>query len=452
MIPVLTPDEMHAADEAADDPIDVLIERAGAHVARVVLGLLGGAYGRTVNVVAGPGNNGADGRVAADRLRARGVVVRLFDAVDMPAALPPADLVVDAAFGSGFRGSWELPDIGEAILLAVDVPTGLDGLTGIAAAATRAADATVTFCAARPGHVLNDGPAMVGRLTVADIGVPVGAPTMHIVESSDIAAWILPRGRDTHKWANAVRVVAGSPGMTGAAHLVAAAALRAGSGMVAVSSPGIDSDTPVEAVDRRVPPFDWADAVLADLFRFHALVLGPGLGRNEYTVPSLVRTVLESVVPMVIDGDGLFALSWNEAGNPGFLAAREVPTVLTPHDGEYGLLTGHRPGDDRIAAAHRLVDLTGATVLLKGPTTVVAAPDGRTMLVTNGSERLATAGTGDVLSGVIGAFLAAGVPAPEAAAAAAWVHAEAAVGGAAGLLAGDLLHTIPRVIEQCRLR
>jgi NAD(P)H-hydrate epimerase len=452
MIPVLTPDEMRAADEAAGDAIDVLIDRAGAHVARVALDMLGGAYGRTVNVVAGPGNNGADGRVAAARLRARGVVVREIDALRPPAALPPADLVIDAAFGSGFRGPWHLPDIGGAMLLAVDVPTGLDGRTGVAAEGTRAADATVTFCAARPGHVLNDGPAMVGRLTVADIGVAVGEPTMHIVEGSDVAAWVPRRERGAHKWANAVRVVAGSPGMTGAAHLVAAAALRAGSGMVVVSSPGIESDTPVEAVDRRVPPFDWADAVLADLFRFHALVVGPGLGRNEYTVPSLVRTVLESVVPLVIDGDGLYALSWNEAGNAGFLAEREVSTVLTPHDGEYGLLTGRRPGDDRIAAAHALVALTGATVLLKGPTTVVAAPDGSTMLVTNGSERLATAGTGDVLSGLIGAFLAMGVPALEAAAAAAWVHAEAAAVGDVGLLAGDLLRTVPEVIERCRLR
>ena len=141
-------------------------------------------------------------------------------------------------------------------------------------------------------------------------------------------------------------------------------------------------------------------------------------------MPSLVRTVLESVVPIVVDGDGLFALSWNEDGDPSFLIEREVATVLTPHDGEFGLLTGHRPGTDRIADAHRLAEMTGAIVLLKGPTTVVAAPDGRTYLVANGTERLATAGTGDVLSGLIGAFLAAGTPAPEAAAAGAWVHAE----------------------------
>ena len=451
MIPVLTPDEMRAVDAAAAVAEDVLIDRAGAAVARVAIDMMGGAYGRTVHVIAGPGNNGADGRVAAARLAERGVRVRITDALHGPPSLSSCDLVVDAAFGSGFRGSWRMPATHGVPVLAVDVPTGLDGRTGAAAPGTPRAETTVTFCAPYPGHLLGDGPEVVGELVVADIGLDPGTPDTHLVEASDVARWVPPRDRDAHKWADGVRVVAGSPGMTGAAHLATAAALRAGSGMVAVSSPGIEADVPTEAVDRRVPPFDWADAVLDDLYRFHALVLGPGLGREEYTVPSLVRTVLEAVVPMVIDGDGLFALSWNEAGDPSFLSDREVPTVLTPHDGEYGLLTGRRPGPDRVAAAHRLVDSTGATVLLKGPTTVVAAPDGRTLLVGNGSERLATAGTGDVLSGVIGAFLAKGVPAPEAAAAAAWVHAEAAAAGRPGLIAGDLLPLIPGVIEGCRV-
>jgi NAD(P)H-hydrate epimerase len=236
--------------------------------------------------------------------------------------------------------------------------------------------------------------------------------------------------------------------MTGAANLAAASALRGGSGMVAVSCPGVDADLPIEAVDRRVQPFDWADAVLSDLHRFQALVLGPGLGREEHTVPSLVRTVLESVVPIVVDGDGLFALSWNEDGDPSFLAGREISTVLTPHDGEYGLLTGRRPGVDRVGDAHRLAEMTGATVLLKGPTTVVAEPGGRTLLVANGSERLATAGTGDVLSGLIGAFLARGAAATEAAAAAAWVHAEAAARCSAGMVAGDLLAVLPELFGE----
>ncbi len=450
MIPVLTPEQMREVDARADTPVEVLIDRAGWAVAHSALRLLGGGYGRIVNIVAGPGNNGADGRVAGKRLRERGVSVRVFDALDCPDVLPSADLVVDAAFGSGFRGSWRMPDIGNTPILAVDVPTGLDGATGEAESSTRRASATVTFCAPSPGQFLNDGPGLVGELTVADIGLDAGTTSTHLVEGADIAAWVPRRGRDAHKWVHGVRIVAGSIGMTGAAGLAAAAALRGGSGMVAVSSPGTESAVPTEAVERRVPPFDWADAVLSDLHRFQALVLGPGLGREEHTVPSLVRTVLESVVPIVVDGDGLFALSWNEDGDPSFLIEREVATVLTPHDGEFGLLTGHRPGTDRIADAHRLAEMTGATVLLKGPTTVVAAPDGRTYLVANGTERLATAGTGDVLSGLIGAFLAAGTPAPEAAAAGAWVHAESAAIASAGMIAGDLLTTIPLVIEQGR--
>ncbi len=451
MIPVVTIEQMRAIDAAAPEPVETLIDRAGAAVAREALRLLGGGYGRTVVVLAGPGNNGADGRVAADRLRERGVRVRVVDATDVPTELPPADLVIDAAFGTGFRGSWRPPDVGGAMVLAVDVPTGLDAESGLAAATTLRADATVTFAAAKPGHVLGDGPDVVGALTIADIGLRVESPTIGIVTAADVAAWIPPRQRSAHKWDDAVRVVAGSAGMTGAAHLAAAAAQRAGAGMVAMSSPGIDADAPTEAVDCRLPSVDWADDVLADLHRFHALVVGPGLGREDHTVPSIVRTVVESVVPVVVDGDGLFALSWNDEGTPDFLRDREVATVLTPHDGEYALLTGSPPGDDRIAAAVQLVRRSGAVVLLKGPTTVVAAPDGPTMLVVNGDERLATAGTGDVLSGIIGALLARGVPPAKAAAAGAFLHAEAAAAsGRVGLVASDLIDAIPMVMERAR--
>lgn len=450
MIPVATPSEKRAADLAADASVEVLIERAGAGVARAATELLGGRYGRTVNVIAGPGNNGADGRVAATQLRRSGLAVRVFDVREVPDHLPAADLVIDAAFGSGFRDSWQMPHIGEARVLAVDVPTGLDAGTGIATEHTQRADVTVTFGVLSPGHLLNDGPGMVGELRVVDIGLPTGAPTTHVVEAADIANWLPARSRDAHKWAHGVRVVAGSTGMTGAAHLAAAAALRGGSGMVAVSSPGIDADAPIEAVDVRLPPFDWADTALADLHRYQALVIGPGLGRENYTMPSVVKMVVGAVVPTVIDGDGLFALSWNEEGDPSFLADRDVPTVLTPHDGEFGLLTGHRPGDDRIGDAHELAHRTGAVVVLKGPTTVIAEPTGGTLLVSNGSERLATAGSGDVLSGLIGAFLATGVDAFHAAAGAAWVHAEAAARGTTGLIASDLVVQIPDVIESCR--
>lgn len=456
MIPVVTPDEMRAVDAAAPEPVGVLVERAGAAVARVALRLLGGGYGRTVAVIAGPGNNGADGRVAAARLRERGVSVRVHDARDLPAAIAPCDLLVDAAFGTGFHGTWRPPAHDARAILAVDVPTGLDALTGHAPPHVLRADATVTFQAAKPGHVLHDGPDVVGELVVADIGLDVTGATMGIVEASDVAAWLPERPRAAHKWRSAVRLVAGSPGMTGAAHLAARAAQRAGSGMVVVSTPGLDpvalhTATPIEAVGRAVPPSEWDEAVTSDLHRFESLVIGPGLGRAPGTVTSIVRTVTRAAVPVVVDGDGLFAMSWNEAGTPAFLRDRAEATVLTPHDGEYALLTGDAPGPDRVAAARQLVEASGAVVLLKGPTTVVAEPSGRVWFVDEGDQRLATAGTGDVLAGIVGALLATGLDAGRAAAAGAWIHARAgSLLPARGLVAGDLCDVLPAVLQACR--
>jgi NAD(P)H-hydrate epimerase len=219
--------------------------------------------------------------------------------------------------------------------------------------------------------------------------------------------------------------------------------------MVVVSTPGADSgDAPVEAVTRHVPLFDWDAVVLSDLHRFEVLLVGPGLGRADHTVPSVVRAVTRALVPVVVDGDGLFAMSWNEAGTPEFLRDRAGPTILTPHDGEYALLTGTPPGRDRVAAVRRLVEMSGSVVLLKGPTTVVGAPDGRIRFVTNGDQRLATAGTGDVLAGIVAAFVARGVEPLEAAACGAWVHAAAASSlEPTGLVAGDLIGAIPAALS-----
>lgn len=451
MIPVLTPEEMRAVDEQADVAVSVLIDRAAAAVAREAVRMLGGTYGRVVNVIAGPGNNGADGRGAARRLEQRGVRVRVFAAAECPARLPPADLVIDAAYGTGFRGEWHPPEVGDTPVLAVDIPTGIDGLTGQGRGRVLAADTTVTFAAAKPGSFFAAGRIASGRVVVADIGLDVSRATTHVVEASDVSHWLRPRSRTAHKWSHAVRVVAGSTGMVGAARLVAAAAQRAGAGIVHLSSPGIDGTPPVETVGRRIPAFDWADAVLADHHRFHALVIGPGLGREDYTVPSVTKVIAEAVIPVVVDGDGLFALSWNPDGAPTMLREREVPTLLTPHDGEFALLTGSAPGPDRIAAARRLAQSTGATVLLKGPVTVVAEPAGEVLLVDHGDERLATAGSGDVLAGIIGGLVSTGVAVFEAAAAGAWIHADAAARArAVGLVASDLLFTIPDVVDALR--
>lgn len=458
MIPVVTPEHMRRVDAAAGESLDTLVARAGEAVARVAVELLGGTYGRTVSVLAGPGNNGADGRVAAERLRARGVRVHVLATEALPAELAPSDLVIDAGFGTGFRvdregtAPWRPPDVGRTPVLAVDVPSGLDGRTGVAAEGTLPAVATVTFGALKPGHLFGRGPDLCGDLRLAPIGLgpaieATGGSTTGVVEQADVAAWVPPRGRADHKWLSAVRIVAGSPPMRGAASLCAAAAHRAGAGIVVLSVPGAEAHAPVEVIDRAVPARAWVADVLTDLHRFHALLVGPGLGRDDDTRTAVAELVAASDLPAVVDGDGLAALPWNATGDLGYLRDRRGPVVLTPHDGEFALLTGRRPGTDRPAAAHALAERTGAVVLLKGPTTVVADPAGPTLLVTNGDQRLATAGTGDVLAGIIAALLARGAAPAHAAAGGAWLHAAAAQAGPRhGLVASDLLLELPGVL------
>ncbi len=442
MIAVLTPTEMAAVDAAAPESAEVLINRAGAAVAATALAMLGGGYGRRVVVVAGKGNNGADGRSAAVRLRRRGVRVDVVDAASAPERLPPADLVVDAAYGTGFRGSYEAPATDGAPVLAVDIPSGVDGLTGRAEGRVLAATRTLTLAALKPGLLLPPGRALAGEVVVADIGLTATARA-GVVEASDVRDWLPPRAPDTHKWMAAVLVVAGSPGMGGAAWLAAAAAQRAGAGMVRVASPGggYESAPVVEAVGLALPAERWAAGVLDGLERCHALVIGPGLGAAAATQEAIRAVLAAASVPVVVDGDGLRAID-RDAGSA--LRARTTGTVLTPHDGEYERLTGERPGADRVAAARSLAAATGAVVLLKGSTTVVSDPDGLVRIVTTGDARLATAGTGDVLSGIIGALLARGLSPLNAAAAGAWLHGYAAMlRSAAGFVASDLIAALP---------
>ncbi len=457
MVPIVTGEEMRAVDfAAAAEGVaeDVLVGRAGAAVARAAVRMLGGTYGRVVHVIAGKGNNGADGRVAAARLAARGVKVRVFDAAECPAELPPADLVIDAAYGTGFRGTWDPPEVGDTPVLAVDIPSGVDATTGAAAGAVLAATRTVTFAALKPGLLLAPGSELAGEVEVADIGLDSLVQQhahAHLVQASDVAAWLPGREVDAHKWRGAVRLVAGSVGMTGAARLAARAAMRAGAGIVHLSSPGtLVADAPVEVVQRPVPMVGWVATVLDSLDRFHALVVGPGLGRDDAATAETRRLVVEAALPAVVDGDGLFAMAWNAEGAAALLRRRHsVPTVLTPHDGEFALLMGAAPGADRLVAARRLAADTGCVVLLKGPATVVADPEGTTLVVTTGDRRLATAGTGDVLAGIIGALLAQGMGAVQAAAAGAWLHGHAArLAPATGMVAGDIADHLPQVFEE----
>ena len=307
-----------------------------------------------------------------------------------------------------------------------------------------AADRTVTFQALKPGLLFGDGPSLSGEVEVVDIGLDVSRATSHLVDAGDVAAWFPQRPVDAHKWSTAVRIVAGSPGMLGAAGLAARGAARCGAGLVAVSSPGGNAPVPLEVLQPSLPDTEWADEVLDGLGRHRALVVGPGLGRASATVASIRRVISRSTLPVVADGDALHAIA---TGDLLALADRPAPTVLTPHDGEFEQLTGAPPAPDRIEAARSLASRLGCTVLLKGPATVIADPTGDVLVVDHGDERLATAGSGDVLAGMIGALLAADLPPLRAAATAAWLHADAARRGPrVGLVASDLPDLLPATI------
>ena len=439
MIPVVEPEEMRALDAASSVGVDALIERAGAAVARVALETLGGAYGRRVVVVCGKGTNGADGRAAASVLRARGVRVVEMDAASAAGAvLPACDLVIDAAYGTGFRGSWEPPVVPDgALVLAVDVPSGPASW----------ADLTVTFAALKPSLAF-DREERAGVVLVEDIGLEgvSSAARCWVVEPGDVRGALPRRPRVAHKYHAAVAVVAGSPGMTGAAALTAAGVLRSGSGYCRLAAPGVDAVVggPIEAVTVPLPASGWADEALAACDRMRALAIGPGLGRSSSVAADVRRVVAEAPVPVVVDADGLFAL-----GECPSIGRDDV--VLTPHEGEFARLAGSPPpvdGEERLEAVRSLAARVGAVVLLKGPVTVVADPSGEARLSRMGTPALATAGTGDVLTGIVASFLAQGLSPLDAASVAATAHGAAALSGpSVGLVAGELPVLVARFLS-----
>lgn len=479
MIPVLTPEEMAGVDRSATEAVEVLVGRAGAAVARAATRLLrssrGRVYGARVIVVSGPGNNGADGRDAARRLAARGAAVTVVDARSLVEGSllggpgESVELVIDAAFGTGLSRPYHPPAVGPAPVLAVDIPSGIGGLTGSVVGtsdddggAVHAA-VTVTFAALKPGLLLGAGAAACGSVEVADIGLDAGvdaAARAWLVTDDDVD--LLPaRPREAHKWQSAVYVVAGSPGMNGAPYLASHAALRTGAGYVRLAIPGVDAGAaglpPGELVNVGLPAKGWEDVVTDGLDRFSCLVVGPGLGAagrgpdGSTGVDTPVgRLVARATVPVVVDADGLNALGSLDAVATVVGEGADRPVVLTPHNGEFARLTGARAGDDRLVAdrleaVRDAASRSGAIVALKGSTTVVAHPDGRVLLANAGSSRLATAGTGDVLGGVIGALVARGTPAWEAAALGAHIHGRAAAQGPAeGLVASD----VPELVSQ----
>ena len=438
MIPIVTPTEMAAIDAAAPEPVDVLIRRAAWALAGEARRLMGRTYGTRVVVIAGPGNNGADGRVAGQLLARRGARVRTVPVGEWAEATSAErmqilrggpDLIVDAAFGTGLSRPWDPgPAPMDVPVLAVDIPSGVDGNTGELLGQPWNATATVTFGALKPGQLVGPGADLCGPISLHRIGLDTTSAEAHLLVEEDAHEMWPRRAPDTHKWRAATWIIGGSPGMRGAPGLAATAAARCGAGYVRGSSPGCIPDAvaapwPVEVVEHPIAATDWAGAVLADAGRFDSIAVGPGLGRSAESMVA-VRMLAEQLgCSLVLDADALYAF----AGAPERLAQRvgseRQATVITPHEGEFAALFGRPVSADRLADVRACAALTDAIVLLKGPTTVIGSPDGRVRLVRGQEPRLAVAGSGDVLTGVLAAALACGSDPFDAVSAAAYLHA-----------------------------
>jgi ADP-dependent NAD(P)H-hydrate dehydratase / NAD(P)H-hydrate epimerase len=430
--PVVTSAEMRSADDAAMRRVthEALVERAGFAVALEAARLLPHVYGAHVAVLCGPGSNGADGVVAARHLQRRGAVSEVLEVGSLPPRLEGFDLVVDAAFGTGLSRRFDAPELDDSVpVLAVDIASGVDPDTGLAAGRSLRATRTVAMGARKRGHLLADGAELSGSITVAPLGIDVVDAEAWLVEDADLSL-LPPLARTDHKWRRSVVIVAGSPGVLGAPGLACDGALSVQAGMVLLCAPDVsrrrDGPWPPEVVRLPASANDVEKVVLDALERARALVMGPGLGRSaklQRTVTELLRATRE---PVVLDADALHLVDADT------LLARQSrggsPVVLTPHDGEFAAMFGAPPGTDRFAAARDAASRTGCTVVLKGATTVVAspAPSGLAMLAVDaGTPDLATPGTGDVLAGIIGGLLARGVPAHLAGALGAHVHGRA---------------------------
>lgn len=409
----------------------VLMEHAGIGLARVVERCA--PSGRVV-VVCGKGNNGGDGHVAARALRGTGREVRVVRAFEEPFDPAGAEVIVDALLGTGFSGAPRDPLDGviAAInaagvpVVAADMPSGVNGSTGEVEGVAVCATATATFHRAKPGLWVHPGKAHAGEVHVVDIGVPPGAPGDPAVGliAPAVLRGLPGRAAASSKFSSGtVVVVGGSPGLTGAPIMAAHAAMRAGAGYVIIAS-GRANETafafrPVEAM---LCPVDTVDEALEVIERADAVVLGPGLGRDGGAQAFARELYARIEAPLVLDADGLNAFALAD------MPERPAPTVLTPHAGELGRLLGCESaeiGAHRLDCAREAACRSGALVVLKGDDTLIAAPDGRVAVSPGGAPALATAGTGDVLSGVIAALLARGAEPWHAAAAAVWAHVRA---------------------------
>nr|WP_294500995.1 NAD(P)H-hydrate dehydratase [uncultured Rhodopila sp.] len=459
-IELLTPEQMGRADGAAGVSGPVLMEAAGRAVARAVKRHFRPCR---VLVLAGPGNNGGDGYIAARLLSRLGWPLRVAAlapprdgsdaagaarlwhgpmAVFDPAEAARADMVIDAAFGAGLTRPVEglVADTLRAArrVVAVDVPSGLDGATGAAMGSATAAELTVTFFRLKPGHLLLPGRDLCGRIELADIGIP--SAVLDAIAPATFAnlpsLWRLPMLRDDgHKYSRGHVTVVGGAAMTGAARLAAEAARRAGAGMVTIAARGA-----AETYRSGEPGLLVSEAGIPALLedeRRTVWVCGPGLGPDD------ARTVFPALVAagraVIGDADVFTAF----AGNPDALRGA---AVLTPHAGEFARVFG-APAN-RLDAAREAARRTGAVVLLKGADTIIAAPDGRAAINLSAPPWLATAGAGDVLAGAIAGLLAQGMPPWDAAAAAAWLHGRAAQTAGRGMIVEDLLPALIRVLAE----
>jgi len=446
-------DDVRAAEAAlmARLPDGALMQRAAAGLAVHCGQILGRVYGTSVVLLVGSGSNGGDALYAGARLAQRGARVhavlidperahpaglvalraaggRAVSAKDGPAVIDGADLVVDGILGIGGRGGLRgdavpLAEIAEdRVTVAVDLPSGVDADTGEVGESAVRADTTVTFGVLKPGLVSGGGAQRAGEVRLVDIGLePELAPARtFVLEQHDVAALLpVPGASDDKYTRGVVGVVAGSPAYKGAGVLATGAAVHGGAGMVrylGLAPDVVRARYPDVVVHEDTHPHD---------VRVQAWVVGPGLGTDDAAM-ALLADALRTDLPVIVDADGITLV----ARSPELVRGRSAPTVLTPHDREFARLAGD-VGPDRIGAARRAADDLGVTVLLKGNATVVAEPHGRAFVNPTGTPWLGTAGSGDVLSGLIGSLLAGGLAAPLAAAVGAYVH------GVAGQIAGS---------------
>jgi len=447
MEPVLRPDEMRAADEAAisaGTPSAELMDRAAHACAVTALRMLGGAYGKRIVVIAGKGNNGGDGIICARKLNAAGAHARVVRVDEWPGTLPAADLVIDAIFGTGFsrapsgdaERAIEAINTSPAPVLAIDIPSGVNGADGSIPGVAVRADVTLAIQALKVGHVSLPGASCCGRIDVADIGIPVTTMTTFMPDARDVRGVLPDALPDTHKYeVGALGVLAGSAGMTGAAILTAHAAIRAGAGLVIMGVPSstlaVFENAVIEAIKVPLPESEGQlEAKAVDEFadrleRCRALAVGPGLGRGPRAI-AVVRRAIDVPLPLLIDGDGLWALAEVLQDEPDALRTRGHGTVLTPHGGEYAFLAGRKTSDDHVNDARSLASRLHATVHLKGRRAVTASPMGTVWINTTGNPGAATGGTGDVLTGIVSSLLAQGMVPDGAAWAGAYLHGLAA--------------------------